>query len=391
MEKVFHEERVLKNICIITNKYPNPIEPNVLVFVQQLVWTMADLRMDCTVICPMPININPSYAKFPNKIIEQTENGNLVTVYLPKYIGFGQSDILGFNPARITTKLFTHAVSRVINDMKTKPDAVYGHFVTPAGIAAARIGKKYKIPSFMAHGEATFMTIDHFGKERVAKELESLNGVVAVSTQNKNMLTSINAVAERKIEVFPNGFRKERFFPRNRTESRRKFDLPEDAFIISFVGSFDNRKGIERLMEAVNNLDNVYVICAGSGELKPSSNRCLYSDPVKNEDLPFFYSASDAFVLPTLNEGCCNAIIEAMACGLPIVSSDLSFNDDILDDSCSIRVNPKDITEISNAITELKNNEVKLKKLGEGSLLKAKGLTLSSRSSKIIGFLEKMS
>ena len=376
-------------ICVITNKYPNPIENNVLVFVQQLVWAMADQGVKCSVICPMPINLNLKYGKFPDRRVETTENGSTVDVYLPKYIGLGQTDILGFNPAGITTNNFSRAVSGIVNQMKDKPKAVYGHFVTPAGIAAARIGRQFNIPSFMGYGEATLKTIERFGLENVARELATLDGVVAVSTQNKEMLISVNAVKEEIIEVFPNGYRKERFYPRNKTQAREKYGFPQNEFIVCYVGSFDQRKGIERLMNAVNELDDVYAICAGKGRLTPSGEKCLHNKGVNNEELPFFYSTADVFVLPTLNEGCCNAIVEAMACGLPIVSSNLPFNDDILDDSCSIRVNPWNIQEIKAAINSLIEDKEKLQALHRGSLEKAKSLTLESRTKGIIDFINK--
>lgn len=218
-------------ITFITNKYPNPVEENVLVFLQQLVWSMADKGIECTVICPVPVNINPKYIKFPYKTYEKTENWSEVTVYFPKYIGFGQSEILGYNPARITTNNFTRAIRRVMSTMNSKPDAVYGHFVTPAGIAAARIGKEFNIPSFLGYGEDSTRMIEHFGYEKAAKELEAITGVIAVSTKNKNDLLSVNAVDEEKIQVIPNGFRKERFYPRDKSESRKIFGLPEDKFL----------------------------------------------------------------------------------------------------------------------------------------------------------------
>lgn len=382
----------MKKICIITNKYPNKIEPNVLVFVQQLVWEMADLGVKCSVICPVPININPRYLRFPNKKIEITENGSQIDIFFPKYIGFGDSHyIFGKSPAVITTYFFTKAVKRIIKKLSNKPDAVYGHFVEPAGIATARIGKYFQIPAFMAYGEATTKTIEHFGPQRASKELSSLSGVIAVSTQNKEMLSSMKTVSKEKIGVFPNGYRKERFYKRDKKESREKFGFPKEKFIVGFVGSFDHRKGIDRLIQAAEKSEDIYVACAGKGKLMPNSNKCVYSSPVKNSELPFFYSAVDVFVLPTLNEGCCNAIIEAMACGLPVVSSNLAFNDDILDDSCSIRIDPNNVNQIGYAIQKLRDDIVLKENLSKGSIEKAKELTITNRAKRIIEYIDKKS
>ena len=64
----------MESIMIITNKYPNITDPNVCVFVQQLVWTMADLGYQCMVIVPLPINLNKAFVNFPEKKEEVTEN-----------------------------------------------------------------------------------------------------------------------------------------------------------------------------------------------------------------------------------------------------------------------------------------------------------------------------
>src|SRR5690625_5912031 len=104
----------MKKILFITNKYPNEIDKNTLVFLQQFVWEVADQGVDCAVICPVPININPRYISLPYSKNEITENGSEIKVYFPKYIGFGQTEVLGYNPAKITTRLFINAVRRTI-------------------------------------------------------------------------------------------------------------------------------------------------------------------------------------------------------------------------------------------------------------------------------------
>lgn len=379
----------MKTIMVITNKYPNTTDPNVCVFVQQLVWSIADLGYKCSVVVPMPVNLKKEYIEFPEKKEEITDNGSRITIYYPKCVSAGQAgNFMQKARVRFTTDLFTKAVDKVISGLKEKPDILYAHFICPAGVAASKLGKKYHIPSFMAHGEATYSGDEKYGNKTLARELDGLRGVIAVSGQNKSYCADAGIVSEEIIKVFPNGYRPERFHKKDKIEARKKFGLPENQFIVGFCGSFDQRKGILRLQEAVDSLDNVYFACAGKGKLKPDSSKCLWAKPVNNDDLAWFYSALDVFVLPTEHEGCCNAIVEAMACGCPIVSSDCSFNYEICDETNSILVDPDNVDEIKTAIFKLYENENLRIRLSEGSIVKAKTLTLNNRASNIMKFIE---
>ena len=70
-------------------------------------------------------------------------------------------------------------------------------------------------------------------------------------------------------------------------------------------------------------------------------------------------------------------------------SSNKSFNDEILDETCSIRINEMDINEIKNSIEELYNNKEKKEQLSEGALKKANQLNLDNRAKKILDFMKK--
>ena len=114
-------------------------------------------------------------------------------------------------------------------------------------------------------------------------------------------------------------------------------------------------------------------------EQNSSLDKCMkkkgnYNDNLNQCKLVYYLNAADFFILPTLAEGCCNAIIEAIACGLPVISSDLPFNRDILDESNSILVDPTDITSIQEAIVRLYENIDLRKQLSYGSIQKAKSL-----------------
>lgn len=378
----------MKSICVVCASYPNSVNPASQVFVQQLVWAFADMGIKCTVICPVPVNQYPALLKLPGKTEDITPMGNSIDLYFPKFVSFGQKKILGFRTAGITTFLFHRVVKRIFKNFLNKPDVIYGHFLTPAGISVARIGREFNIPSCAAYGESSPWSIYNYGITRIKKELQSLIGIISVSSANKNDLAKLNIFQIDRIKVFPNGVRADHFYPRDKQLSRRNFGFDKDCFIVAFSGHFSDRKGVLRLRDAVEGLPDVCAIYAGKGELNPQSQNTIFSGTIKPEDMPYFLSAADVFVLPTLNEGCSNAIIEAVACGLPVISSNLPFNRDVLDSSNAILINPDDIIEIRDAILKIKNTKYLREKLAEGSLRKAKDLDLKTRAENIKEWIE---
>ena len=368
------------NICIITPRYPTSLDPTAMPFVQQLAWALTDLGNTCTVICPQNFS-----KKLNREYTEKTPRGGDVKVYLPSTLHLGQQTVLGFNTAVPTTYFFWKAARKVMKKLP-KQDVVYGHFITPSGITAARLHREFGVPAFLGYGESSSWSIEHYGADRVRKELfEDLAGVVAVSSKNAEVLQQFAVVPQEKVEIFPNGFDDSIFNPRDKKKAREKLGFPQDDFIVSFVGHFIERKGLNVLIPAVEKA-GVRMICAGKGSIDPRGENCLFADTIGHEDLPWFYSASDVFVLPTLNEGCCNAIVEALACGLPIVSSDLPFNYDILDETNSILVDPTDVAALAASICKLRDDPALRQKLSEGSLNKAKTLTLQQRAKNIQQF-----
>lgn len=379
----------MNSICFVVNKYPNEYEPYMLVFLQQLAWEFADIGKTVTVICPLSINLNKKYKQIPYHTVEYTSKKNKVDVFWPKTFGLGQSHyILGKSPVGITTYFLEKSAERVIRSFENKPDVIYGHFMAPSGIAVARLGNKLNIPAFFALGES-HNTIEQFGAKRAKKELENIAGIIAVSTYLKNWIVKAGVVEKDKVEVFPNGFNSDRFKKYEKEKAREYLGLPKNEVLVGFVGAFNDRKGVLRVCEAMDRVKGAKLICAGKGEQKPYGDNCIFAKSLKPEEIPLFNNAADIFVLPTLQEGCSNAIVEAMACGLPIISSDRSFNYDILDDKCSIMVDPMNIDEIYDAIQKLVSDELYRNEMSEGALRKAASLTLGNRTYNIMNYIDK--
>ena len=141
--------------------------------------------------------------------------------------------------------------------------------------------------------------------------------------------------------------------------------------------------------EAVKKVPGVKSVYIGKGDQQPNGDGILFCGQLPHDEIPVYLNAADVFVLPTKQEGCCNAIVEAMACGLPIISTDRRFNDDILNEKNSIRVDCEDIDQIAEAIRKIKESTELRESMSEESLKIAADLTIDKRAEKIIDFMEK--
>jgi teichuronic acid biosynthesis glycosyltransferase TuaC len=139
-----------------------------------------------------------------------------------------------------------------------------------------------------------------------------------------------------------------------------------------------------RVLNAITRLDNVKGVFIGKGEQVPEGSAVIFADKLNNDDIPKYLSACDVFVLPTLNEGSCNAIIEAMACGLPIVSSTIDSIKEQVPADCGLLVDPLDIDELEKVLLRLKSDKELLTVLSGNSLKYALNFSNSKRVARII-------
>jgi glycosyltransferase involved in cell wall biosynthesis len=265
---------------------------------------------------------------------------------------------------------------------------VYGHFLYPSGSLAVQVGLKMKIPSFVAVGDDTIF--DHFHMTPRSKSVGHFNevsGIVAVSNKNKRDCHKALQIAEEKIRVLPNGVDLSLFYPRDRTLMRRKLGLPQDLFLAAFTGHFIERKGPHRVLAAVSGMDGTGLLFVGAGPIQPRGRNVLFRGVLEHAELPEMLSAADVFVLPTLMEGSCNAVLEALACGLPVVTSRGEFNDDIVDDSVAIRVDPLSIREIGQAVDTLRRDPALREAMSQNAVGRIRDFDINIRAERILKWL----
>ena len=374
-----------KHICVISEGYPFESD-SWFSFVEQIVKAFCKNGVRCTVISPQSITkalIRKKKVR-PVEWTQHTEYGD-IAVYQPYYFSVGSKCPVFLN--NIVYDDYIKSVVKIYKKKHLDADRFYGHFWR-SGIVAARLARKYNKPAFIACGESTISLFDRITREKYQEDLDRIEGIISVSSENQRECERLGLLRGKKVTVIPNGIDGNSFKVFDKTRARDMIGAKSSDFIVAFVGAFIDRKGPNRVAQAITSVgDDIKSVFIGKGALQPACEGILFKGALKHEDIPIFLNAADIFVLPTLAEGCCNAIIEALACGLPVISSALPFNDDILNDDYSIRVDPTNIEEIATAIKRLKDDPSLRLLMSENARQFAAGLDINNRAQKILDFM----
>jgi glycosyltransferase involved in cell wall biosynthesis len=363
--------------------------------VRQLAHAVARQGVRVTVIHPVALHAALKTDGFPPRSTEQPRGGEKVTVLRPRFLSLSARKCFArlgpFNPSRVTLRCFTTAAEKAIRRQGVLPDALYGHFLYLSGAAAVSIGARQSIPTFPGIGEGEFWTAAKFGLKHAKRVAKQAKGFVANSSVLKTMLHEYLDVPLEKIGVFPNGTDNTFFTPRDQRTVRIKYGLPADDFLVACVGNYLYKKGPCRVAQAIDGMPGVGGIFMGQGPVPPKGDNIVFNRRVPPAAVPEMLSAADIFVLPTLVEGSCNAIVEAMACGLPVVSSTGAFNDDILDAGMSIRVDPLDVGAIRDAVRTLKDDAALRARMADAALQRSAQFDINDRARRILTFMGQQS
>lgn len=380
---------MIKSILIAANNYPTQTDP-VHTFLEQIAVALSKQGVKVTIIAPYRIvqhylrhtELHPKYREI------KVEGGEMITVYQPRYITLGNRfEIQNFRAAQ-------WAVCRIASKIKEKPDICYGYFWHWAW-AIFPYAKENNIPLIAHTGETPIILHDYFSNETLKPFIDYVRGVVCNSSFCKKLSLEANLTEESKCEIFPNAINSELFYPRDKQQLRKENVIKEDDFVVAYTGWFDDNKGSVRVSNAIKQLSDESIKSIfigdnreGNGDFEPTCDGILLKKRLPHEEIPQWLSMADVFVLPTQHEGSSNVIVEAMACGLPIISSDRMFNWDVLNEKNSILIEPLNVNEIASAIKSLKEDKPRRDSMAKAALETAAGLTIDKRVNRILKFIE---
>lgn len=375
-------------IAFITGNYPSPSRPQTGTFVRQFAWALA--RQDHVVAVVNPASwFDLRYGPLPPlRSREDAGEGAGVDVHRPRYLSCSSRNLGWTHTGRWTQRMMNAAAVRAIARLAPQPDCIYGHFLYHAGRAAVVAGQRLGLPAFVGVGEGTFWTVDAFGFERARSDFAPAAGFLAVASHIRDGLVARVDVPADKIRVEPNGVDPRLFRPLNRAEARRRLRLGPERFLVLFVGTFDHLKGGVELVEAVNGLAAVDLAMLGHGVRVFQSPHLVFQGTVPHDEIPVWMSAADVFVLPTREEGSCNAVVEAMACACPIITSDGRYMDDLVDDAVAIRVAPTDVAAIRAAIQALRDDPERRRRMAVAAWEHSRRFGLDDRARRVAAWME---
>lgn len=377
-------------ILFSAEQYPTPGQP-ITAFIGVLCRELTRQGHEVAVIAPQSLMafICKNRKLQPYHFVERVKVGGEykeIDIYCPYTL------TSGFGRAKKVT-IWSHKLAVSISAKKlVRPDVCYAHMWT-SGYFIFEYAKQNNIPLFVASGEDKILLQNYINKKDINSLCDYIKGTICVSTKNLEESISCGFTTQDKCVVLPNAIDGSLFHPMDKEKARKELGFSNEDFIVAFIGRFYRRKGVDRVSDAIKLLKDkavksIFIGTNNPGEnIEPDCNGILFKGQLPHDEIPKYLNASDVFVLPSLAEGCSNSIVEAMACGLPIISSDLPFNHDILNEGNSILIDPNDINAIANAIQTLKNDaNLRLYK-SKNAVDSVKDLTIKKRAKKIIDFI----
>jgi D-inositol-3-phosphate glycosyltransferase len=324
-----------------------------------------------------------------NQAKELVKKGHEVTILTSKLHGDNDLEVIeGIRVVRVHAwnlfekkfgvpyPLFSARLLTTMYHEVKKHDIIHAHGVLYAGsFLSSLVAKLCKKP---------FLITEHVGFVAYENPLINVVEKLALNTIGRLTLWASNttivlnatvhqwiACYQKEVQFLPNGVDLGLFHRPTAQEKqaiRAHYDIPLDTFIVLFVGRFVAKKGFEVLYNAKD--PSYQLVFVGGGNASPDT---LQSDAsvrmlgtLSQEDVALLYKASDVFILPSYGEGFPLSIQEAMATGLPIITSKQNNLDHILDSPFVSYIDIHE-TEIRSAIKKIQDDRVLRKKMGEYS------------------------
>lgn len=306
-------------------------------------------------------------------------------------------------PAKLWTRLIIPAYYYLT---KNKPDVILSptHYI-PSFINAKRVTIIFDL-SFLRFPDM-FQKTDLYKLTNWTKySAEKSSAIITISESSKSDIEKYYQIPAKKITVAYPGYDDKVY---RVIKDNQKIEKIQEKYNISgkyiiYIGTIQPRKNLLRLIRSVNNVEDLKLVIVGKikGQGKQGwmnkeileepkklgiEDRVVFTDFVPTEELPYLISGSKAFILPSLWEGFGIPVVEAMACGVPAISSNVSSLPEVAG-SAGLLVNPESETQIEQAIRLLTTDKKFHAALSKKALKQSKRFSWIKMANEVIKVLE---
>jgi teichuronic acid biosynthesis glycosyltransferase TuaC len=326
-------------VLTFTTLYPSASQPSHGVFVEnRLRHLVGTGQVEARVVAPVPwfpwrASIFGRYAIQAGTPREESRNG--IQIDHPRFFLLPKLG-MSITPATLFAATLPH-VRRLLALFEF--DLIDAHYFYPDGVAAVMLGRSVNKPVVITARGTDINLIPSYTipRRQIQFAAKHAAGIVAVSQALKDAMLPLG-IGDDKVTVLRNGVDLDVFKPASREIARKALSL--NGRTLLSVGHLIERKGHEITIAALPRLENYTLLIAGEGpersRLEALATRLAVADRVKflghiaHENLRQFYLAADALVLTSSREGWPNVLLEAMACGTPVVASAIWGNPEVV-------------------------------------------------------------
>lgn len=349
-------------VLTLSTLFPNAAQPTFGLFVERQTFGLAardDVELEVVVARRLPVwplALHPRYRE--RAALKECEVWKGMTVHRPRFYGWPL--LAGTGMAHAQARALLPYLKQVRERFAF--DVIDAEFFWPDGPAAMHLASALGVPfSIKARGS----DIDCWGETpAIAKQILAAglaaDGLLAVSDVLKSHMVDLGLPAE-KIRVHHTGVDLDQFRPVDRAAAKARFGV--EGPVIVFVGHLIELKGPMLALAALEDIPGATLVMVGDGAERGRIERAAREKGLAGRlrllgtrphaELPGLLAMADAMVLPSQREGLANAWVEAVACGTPVVTTDVGGARDVIDRPEAGRIVERDPAAIAAAVRDI--------------------------------------
>lgn len=327
-------------LLVFSSLYPNAAQPRHGIFVEErLRHLLASGRVTATVVAPVPwfpfksarFGSYAAHARVPAR-----ERRHGIEVLHPRYPVIPK---VGMNLAPGLMARAVLPLLRRLQNVVPGFDLIDAHYLYPDGVAAVLLGQRLDLPVVMSARGSDVTRIAAFAqpRRRILQAIARARATITVSSALRARLVELGADPAR-LQVLRNGVDLARFAPQDRAAARRRLGLAGIVWLT--VGNLVELKGVHLVIEALGRVADATLVVAGDGpeaaNLRRLAEACgvaarvRFLGNVPHAALATYYNAADALMQASSREGMPNVVLEALACGTPVVAAPFAGVEEVL-------------------------------------------------------------